>query len=76
MTGGMIFASLCNAPLSSAPPHPATQRNAPTFPPHLRRDGRKTIQCRSALPRAAPQLSASRHIATSRSATQTLKGHN
>ena len=66
MTGGMIFAARRNA----------SQRIAPTFPPHLRRDGRKTIQCRSALPRAAPQLSASRHIATSRSATQTLKGHN
>lgn len=58
MTGGMIFAPRRTAPLRSAPPRNTAQRNAPTFPPHLRRDGRKTIQCRIAALRFAPQRSA------------------
>lgn len=66
MTGGMIYAPLCNAPLNSAPPHPATQRNAPTFPPHLRRDGRKTIHAAALYP--APLRSSPLRVTSQRRA--------
>jgi hypothetical protein len=66
---------MINAPLRSATRRIAalrpalqldtTHRNAPTFPPLLRRDGRKTIQSR-----LAPQRGAAQRLAAHRFASQ------
>jgi hypothetical protein len=54
------------AALRSALPLDATQLNAPTFPPLLRRDGRKTIQSRLATRRNSPRRTAAQLNATTK----------